>query len=423
MQKPDKIVVSGKSWKADAMSFGMVLMGDSSLYSENPEDNIDIHIPHVNKEDILEFLQEAKNTPLNKKPRHIVVGHEHGVENNKCHFQVFIDFKVRVQRIMKPFDFTLKDAKILAIYQPTRKTPEALAEYCRKGNDFTEWHDPDFEMKGNDETYWAQLISQSKTVSEAVESLKVNKPKDLLFFGDRIKKNFETLVEAKPVPDFEWVIPQHIYDRADRDYSTDDLSLNIEKDKCIAIRNWLNLHCFPENVARRKALFLYSIKRGVGKSQFAKRLVSDPAYYIYNRSAIDGAEFERKQKLAKLVIIDDVKFVEGDREMWKALISGEETQIVSKYYNFTFKHGLPCIIITNELSTIDFWLQSSMFNTQCVFINFDSYMGPDGTQMRELQFVETHFDPDFQTILEEYRNKKKQRKDNENFKNNFNFNK
>ncbi len=418
--KPEKILVSSKTWKADAKSFGMILMGDSSLYSENPDFNSDIHIPNVDIHDILEFLRQPENTPLNKKARHIVVGHEHGVENNKCHFQIFIDFGVRIHRIMRPFDFELNSSKILGIFQPTKKSAEALADYCKKGGDFVEWFDPAYDLvKNDDDAYWGGLISEGKTTAEAIESMKTNRPKDLLFFGDRIKKNFEQLVESKPIPPFEWVIPTHLYERADREYSMDSNELNVEKEKCIAIRNWLNQHCFPVGTQRRKCLFLYSVKRGVGKSQFARRLVNDPAYYIYNRTAIDGGEFERKQKTAKIVIIDDVKFVDGDREMWKALISGEETQIVSKYFNFTFSHGLPCIIITNEISTLNFWLESPMFNTQCVFVNFDSYMGPDGTQMKELRFVETHFDPDFESVLLEYRKKKKTRIEDKEFNNNF----
>ena len=37
-----------------------------------------------------------------------------------------------------------------------------------------------------------------------------------------------------------------------------------------------------------------------------------------------------------------------DREMWKALVTGEPTSIREAYCNEEFKHGLPTIITTNN---------------------------------------------------------------------------
>lgn len=407
MEQISKIYVDHRPWLADAKAFGLILMGDNSIYELDPEANKDIHIPNIKKDDVLEyFLSPLNETPIKEALQKIVIGHEHGVENNKCHFQIYIEFKKRIHRQIKPFDCKINGTTLLGIYQPMKKRKEALINYCKKDGDFIEWEDKPASFT-NDSAYWSSLISQSSNAIDVIESMKINRPKDLLFFGDRIKKNFENLVEVVQPQEFAWVLPQHLMELADKDPESVTHSEFFFQRKCKAIQSWINDYLIPEKMSRRKALFLYSEKRGVGKSQFAKRLVNDPLYYIYNRTSINAEEFERKQKTARLVIIDDVKFVEGDREMWKALISSEETQIVSKYYNLTFKHGLPTIIITNELSTIAFWTDSAMFKTQCIFINIEQYMGPPATQIKELEKIETHFDPDFEAVLDAYKLKKK----------------
>lgn len=52
---------------------------------------------------------------------------------------------------------------------------------------------------------------------------------------------------------------------------------------------------------------------------------------------------------ADILILDDMLFVDSkDREMWKALVTGEATSIREAYCNEDFKHGLPTIITTNN---------------------------------------------------------------------------
>ena len=134
-----------------------------------------------------------------------------------------------------------------------------------------------------------------------------------------------------------------------------------------------------------------------------------PSYYIYCRNSLDASEFKRKASTAKLIILDDVRFIGNDVEMWKALISGEELNINTKYHNYFWKGGLPCIVMTNDLSTTAFWTSSPMFNTQCCFVNIRDYMGPPGTRPSFLDRVECYFDDEFSRALAEEKDRKKRK--------------
>jgi len=156
-------------------------------------------------------------------------------------------------------------------------------------------------------------------------------------------------------------------------------------------------------------LFLVSVERGLGKSEFAKRLVPHESYYIYCRNSLDAAEFIRKESTAKLIILDDVSYIGNEKEMWKALVSGETVNINTKYHNFKWKGGVPCIVLTNELSTAHFWITTEAFKTQCCFVNVRNYLGPPGTRPEFFNQTSINFDIQFQYDLEQWHanNKKK----------------
>jgi hypothetical protein len=98
--------------------------------------------------------------------------------------------------------------------------------------------------------------------------------------------------------------------------------------------------------------------------------------------------------------------------MWKALIAGESVNINTKYHNFNWKGGLPCIILTNEIGTAHYWTNSDLFNTQCVFVNIRRYMGPTGTRPEFLCRYEEHFDFDMKAQIDEWVLEKQKKKNN-----------
>lgn len=159
------------------------------------------------------------------------------------------------------------------------------------------------------------------------------------------------------------------------------------------IYKWFNKYCLPEGEFRRKALFLFSFTGGYGKSYFARGLVPElglcnSPYYVYCRGTLDASEFRLKKKFAKLVIIDDVGYVDKDMEIWKALAVGEPTNIRTPYHNLCWNKSLPCIFLSNNKKTFLYWVTNEDLKSRCVFVSIDDYIGPPGTENKTYQKFE-----------------------------------
>lgn len=387
--KPVDIVEGGK---VDAKTFGVVVYGEPSVY---PSQNVkEFHIP-VSKEEMANSLIDYFQKELAVGVESVVVGHEHGDDLGKCHFQCAIKLSKRLNRNVAPFSKTVTEFKILCILQKARNAA-ALFNYCKKEGDFFE-KAPDEPFK----TVWAKLATvKDLSKCEVTNMLAKEEPKQLMLWGEKIQANYSSLVRKEELPEFKWTFPQHLSDVLEGKPTTlSDQAVG----KIKAMFNWFKGSCEPETINRRQALFVVSLDRGVGKSEFAKRLVPHPSYAIYCRNTLNAAEFKAKEDTARLIILDDITYVGNEKEMWKALVSGERVNINTKYHNFDWKGGVPCIVLTNELSTANFWITSSAFNTQCVFVNIDFYLGPDGTRPLFLSRVDSHFDDDFNQALERFR--------------------
>lgn len=382
--------------KVDGRAFGFVVYMEPIEYKETCDENLAIHIKN-SKVEFHTFITEYFKTTLNNEPVSIVIGHEHGDTKSKCHFQCFVKFEKRIHRAMKPTTLIVNDERLLVMYQ-NAKRPDALRQYCRKGGDFYEWPVDTHVSKD----VWGEIArDRCASATDVVEKLATSDPKSLLLYGDRIIKNYTTLVHTEDIPEFEWCFPSHM-DALIANTATDPgMKFKIEK-----LRSWFDTDCVPSR-DRRRALFLISEERGVGKTYFAKNLVNHSAYYIYCRGSLDAGEFARKEKTAKLIILDDVSYVGTDKEMWKALVSGEGCQINTKFYNYSWRGGVPCIVLTNEISVASYWLGSEMFRTQCLFINIDFYMGVDGTRPEFLGNVSNFFDAAFLEKLSCYNETRK----------------
>ena len=401
-----------------AKSFGIVIYMDDSVYKDDPNLNMEIHFPVAKDIVFYNLLKTFYNKGICNKNAldYAIVAHEHGDKERKCHMQIFLTFDKKIQRQIKPGNFMINDVTYLYMAQ-NAKTPAKLRNYCRKTGDFVEFM-PQSSIK--------DILKENNMIDELVD---VDDPYDLLLnkedlsdkqiksifkncqvteykkdFMSNTKKIYETyntyIKIEKEVPDFKWQFPQHIFKHVE-DFSD---SIDSKSITFVKLYTWFKTYCEPEGYFRRKALFLFSLKGGVGKSYFARSLVPEISicnspYYVYCRGSLDASEFMRKDKTAKLVILDDVNYIDKDIEIWKALTVSEPTNIRSPYYNFPWKHSLPCIMLSNNIKTLKYWLEAEDLKTRCLFIGIDFYIGPPETDKAENHRTDSFLSCDIQTKL------------------------
>lgn len=315
------------------------------------------------KEEILEILQKKFEMPskeggLGQRATKWVVASEHGKDKEHHHFQCFFQFEKQVRTRKGHFVEHNLAVPLKILFEHPKKNAVALERYCKKEGDYTT-NIKDKEEKG----FLAQMI-KSKTPTEGIKDIIESRP-EILINGDvkRILRNLETFKEIQEE------VPMSTHFKFPM-YMVDDPKYEI-------IHKWFKANCI-ENPMRKKALVIFSNERGMGKTMFAKSLVDDDdRRYIICRNTFCEGDFKKPH--AQLLILDDMTYIDKQKEMWKALASGEQTSVRDAYCNTTFKHGLPCIITTNQYKMFDFMLESTHFKNDCYFFKVDEYMGPPGT--------------------------------------------
>ena len=113
--------------KINSKSFGIVVYMDDSMYEDDPKFDRDIHFPITKEQVLLNLLKSFYDNKIgnNNLINEIVVGHEHGTENGKCHMQIFISFESKIRKMIKPNKFTVDGINYLYMAQST-KTPQKL---------------------------------------------------------------------------------------------------------------------------------------------------------------------------------------------------------------------------------------------------------------------------------------------------------
>lgn len=112
---------------------------------------------------------------------------------------------------------------------------------------------------------------------------------------------------------------------------------------------------------------------------------------------------KKKETEARLVILDDLypstaaPFI----EMMKALVSGESTDLQSKYCQHFFDKNLPTIICTNNVKLYKMYKLDPMFKTQCYVIGFNFYIGPPGTEPEKLTKIDAYETEEISKLLGE----------------------
>lgn len=384
--------------KFNSKGLGVVIYMEKAKYKDSIEDNKKIHIEHTKKE-IYELLvkvikEKAKNL------KYAIIAHEHGKNLQKCHYQCCFVFSEKLGIYLRPTEIKTEKCTLLVMFQ-SANNPSALFEYCKKDKDFEIYGNVDNKVKNTSNVYSKIINTKNLTNQEIIQIFREEGEEDdirqFMYQGQNLLKNYENMIKLDEIPPFEWKFPAHMLEPQE----------DLEKQTVFNIlHDWFLEECVnSDKKTRKKALFLYSRERGMGKTRFCKSLVNDPAYYIYNRFLINGDEFRKKESTGKLVILDDIKFSKSQEyiEMMKAVVAGEETDISSKYVQFHFLNGLPAIICTNNSEFFEYVCNEPSFNTQCVIVGFHFYIGPPGTRPQKYNQKKIFVTMETQRYLDEKR--------------------
>ena len=403
----------------NSKSFGVVIYMDEKMYTESKKQNMNIHFPISKEEVVLGIIRCLYDINLGKyEVENIVIGHEHGEEKNKCHMQMYIKFSSKLRKYMKPGKFIINNIGYLYMFQKA-KSQEKLKNYCKKSKDFIELipcKSVKEILKDNnmiDELYdvddpYNVMLNKNNLTDEQIISLFKNcnvteYKKDFMNNSKKIIETYSKYLEENKenLPEFQWKFPKHIYDYIQDNFGSNDKMMTAY----MKIYSWFKEYCEPTKYIRRKALFLFSLAGGVGKSYFARSLVPEikpceSPYYVYCRGTLDASEFLKKNKTAKIVILDDVNYISNDIEIWKALAVSEPTNIRTPYHNIPWMKNLPCIMMSNNIKTLKYWIETEDLKSRCIFVGIDFYIGPPGTDDEENHKVNSFLTDDIKNKLE-----------------------
>lgn len=450
-QEDDTDLVSKGTWQVyrgkrklnATKAFGCVLYLDKQYYKEDPEANQAIHFPFLAQSDeneevtqmghqlYLQLLQSIFFVFYPSIPiKDVVIGHEHGTKKKKCHLQCVIKLLGRTQKVLAPHRIQLsyeingeiQKLNILfmaAVAKDLNGTQ--LDVYCRKEGDWFSASISDiplvhkYNSKGevtgvNVYATLEKMRQMGHFTSEEASSLVAQyAPQDWYKWRSNILPNIQSDFADSAEP-FKWVPNERVFQLYPK------------------IKDWFYRYCAGEEVPdRKKALLLYSETRAMGKSYFARGLCNNPAYVqeFHNNFVVPTC------KEPHLIIIDDFRAPDeaqgySNWETFKKAISSELTQIRDCKVNVSLPNaynGVPCIICTNKIKFLKSMLNSTEFNTQIIPVVIDQYLGPEGTQRKDLMEVEYgNIDPKNVAFLDslrvdpeqkrqDYLNKKRARED------------
>lgn len=425
-------------------SLGIVIYMDKSRYTDDPSKDEHIHFPYSNKVFGLIVLKWFETLSPNQRPKELIVNHEHGDINHKCHKQIYIKFSSKIKCHVRPSYFDLDGKRYLCMGQAAMSDVK-LRQYCMKKDKFTKekFFAFDFSAQlqvneyieavqddGLNELNEAQIKMKDITLDRILEVEKLDKETFFKLFeeaGYHVKefliRNMPQVFEFRAAYDemklqvapYQWHFPQHAIEYMN---SHDDF-LSKVFNRCYL---WFNKYCVNNNRddhslgTRKKALLIYGL-RHKGKTTFIKSFIDDPnadiaksPYIVYCRQNITAKNFKDKEKFCQLLILDDVRFISKQKEMVKALMVGESVNIESKHVdNYIWSKSLPCVILTNNPYVYNYLITSEEFKTELYPIAVSSYLGPEGTEP-DVEEIESVEDETMSEILDLIKRAKEEKK-------------
>ena len=434
--------------KFNCKSYGFVIYMSKEKYSDKVEENKDIHMPHFLQVIVKGVLFYLCSFISKKHVKRIIAAHEHGTKKFKCHCQGFIEFQDRINCIIRPGKFYIKDFCYLIMFQ-SAKNKFALENYVKKKDELVPVNK------------FVELIFDNKTVEELfkdfgnncvensvqkfnIYDMILNTPNlsyDLLkemaldTSDDRAKQfiisnadkiiKFNTNLVSKTYADFKWRFPEYI-NKFMEEYSKKTLYKSIEEFQRYRFftffKSWFESFCVNNDPAdlspksRKKGLFIYG-DRGIGKTYLCKSLCvdineddNDNPYLVYCRGTLAWERFKNKKNTAQLIILDDVQFLKKQKEIFKALIVGQPTNFKSNYVdNEYWNRSCPCIVLTNNFHILFNVISSKEYNEDLNIISINYYIGPPNT--KPVREVNINLDEETKELIEKEKEKEKKKKD------------
>jgi hypothetical protein len=313
--------------------------------------------------------------------KEFVIAQEIGKINRSFHYQCA--FKLEKQyEARKGYSKEVIDGVAVYITCQNAVTIDALFNYCKKDGIFI--CSESLHKKHNE--YLDQLLNL-KTYEDKTKYL-LDKAPNQVIFGGTFMKAMTAIDQIQGHFNLE-VSDGYNYP----DWLEDDIDFEYLKD-------WYNYEVVNKNEKdRRKGLVLFSKERAMGKTMFAKHIAGgNDGDYIICRGNFNEAQFNKPK--ARLLILDDMNFLKGQQEMWKALVTGEPVSIREAYTNIQFKNGLPCIITTNNIKMFNWMLHSEYFRYDCHFYWVQKYLGPPGTQRSNDRVFKNFMEKDLQAMMD-----------------------
>lgn len=366
--------------------------------------NADVHFP-FNKETMMIIMKHILTGVYKideSKIKNIFVGHEHGSKYNRCHYQIAVFFNSTQHKQWSPAAFSYDKVNCMIMFQRCNN-PMALQNYVKKDQDYCSL---------NLDTGVMQVVATMDLTKKKPKAVP-NIPLTILKHTDKTKQeliwflaqhaggeltrnyiNYSRFIDdvLRPVlPEFTWRIPEWI------EKSTKPVFKHITS---FLKRYFIDYKKDHETLfERRKALVLYG-PPGLGKTEFAKALVNDPAYFIYSRSRFNVEDFKGKEE-AKLLIMDDHENIFTYREQLKAVFAGQPVTIREAYLS-KFIQGYPTILLTNDLQTLKTIMLTKHLSSRCSIVELThaDYLGPPGSRREDLDEEEHYMSSDLKHIID-----------------------
>lgn len=369
-------------------TFGLIVYMDKKEYTDtlSMEPNRRIHIPLIGLKEYsvwANILSKVIELITGKRPSQIIVGHEHGKENLKCHLQccVIMDQKIRkayypgrINISYIPFkDAPYRHLTLLYMMQNLKTNRNNLIRYCQKDHHYEmldeskriEWvHDNSKLKPGEKEEGIQGPVDIYATVVKNLGKLDDTTMRDMFLkycpkSTIQNYKNIEEFIKRNAIvsgESFQW------------NFNTEELSKNLATRKVNLLKEWFDKCCVPQfyedgtQITRRKGLLIYSPVRGVGKTYFTEHLTNDQSKVMIFRQRL--CQF--KDDDYRLLVLDDIdtKDITENKKTYMQLLTGQKCQIYTKYCNQSWNHNIPCIMTTNDIVQVNILKNSREFHDQ-----------------------------------------------------------